>query len=211
MISDTYGGVTVDGVSLELELRAGSDGTSVGDAQGGVRGDTSVAARDERRGEGKNLRGSERNIERSGDGGTRAGEDVEDGGVTSLNGQDGTGSIEDDGVSQQGSTTEVSGDTKILNNTSGGESGREIDQGRVKVELAVVDGRLPESLEGRLKQMMISIRQSVNQKPNIRTLMAVEWVFSSAWMFLSCSTTRVGLEKPALVISEAWNLARACM
>lgn len=68
-----------------------------------------------------------------------------------LDGEDGTSGGEENGVGEQGSTTEVGADTNVLNNTGGRCHGCNIGEGRGEVELAVGDGGFTEGLQSSLE------------------------------------------------------------
>ena len=61
-----------------------------------------------------------------------------------LDGQDGSSSSEENGVGNEGGTTEVGTDTNVLHNSSGSSHGGNISEGTVELELAVGDRFLPE-------------------------------------------------------------------
>ena len=67
-----------------------------------------------------------------------------------LNGKDGASSSEENGVGEEGSTTEVGADTNVLNNTGGRGHSCNIGKGRGEVELAVGDGGFTEGLQSSL-------------------------------------------------------------
>ena len=90
-------------------------------------------------GNGEDFTGGEGDIEARGDGGTRV-QDVQNSLVTSLNGDDGSSGSQEDRVADETSSTEVSCNTEVLDDTSVDGHGGDISQHRVEVELTVGDG-----------------------------------------------------------------------
>lgn len=90
-------------------------------------------------GNGEDFAGGEGDIEARGDGRTSV-QDVQNGLVTSLNSDDGSSSSQEDWVADETSSTEVSCDTEVLDDTSDGGHGGDISQHGVEVELTVGDG-----------------------------------------------------------------------
>lgn len=96
---------------------------------------TEVATRDEGASDCQHFRGHEGNIKRLGDGAALL-EDVQEGLMTGLNGDDRGGSGQENGVGNEVSSSEVGRDTEVLNETgSGGHDFNTLESG-VEVELA---------------------------------------------------------------------------
>lgn len=96
--------------------------------------DTKIASRDEGARDGKDFTGGEWDVERLRDRATTV-EDVEDGLVTSLNSQDGSGSRQQHWVGDEMCGTEVRSNSEVLDETGGSGHGWHIVQCIAKVEL----------------------------------------------------------------------------
>jgi len=73
--------------------------------------------------------------------------------VASLNSEYGSGIGKNLGIGDEASSTQEGGDTKVLNDTGCGESGREVTEGVAKVELAPAKRLLAKRADGGLESL----------------------------------------------------------
>jgi len=132
------GGVECGG--LETELSSGL-GVGVGHREDGIGNEPRErATRNERSSNSQDLIGGQRDIESLGDRSTSLAEDVEHSLVAGLHGEDGGSRIQQLGVIDESSTTEVSRNSNVLNDSCGSSECIGIGQCTVEVEVASGNG-----------------------------------------------------------------------
>jgi hypothetical protein len=149
--NDAHIGGTVDGRRAKGQPGSWRNSTGVSDCESGICWNANIAwPIEERTSNSQNLIRGKGNIKGRWDGGSCAREHVENCLMASLDGQDGAGSIQEDGVGNKGSTTKVRRDTNIFNYTGSRSHGRNVCQGTCEVKLATCDGGLSKRLQGSL-------------------------------------------------------------